>query len=268
VERYYDHINKRLVYIGKTLANNEFWDQRWQKSNIKDVFIHPPKHRFLVFMTKKYLPLHAKVLDGGCGMGGTVFALDLAGFEAYGIDFAQETVDLIQVNWPHLHISYGDVCSLPFADNFFDGYWSIGVIEHFYDGYEAILNEMSRVIKPGGYLFLDFPAMSLLRKRQAVKNQYPPFDEQAVNVGAFYQFALDPDEVRKTVEHRGFQFVKQYGRGALMGLKTEYKVFKPVARFLSNLPWGVWIKMNLLCDPILGNFSGHVCFLIFKNTKT
>ena len=40
-------------------------------------------------------------------------------------------------------------------------------IEHFIDGYDAILSEMYRVIKEGGYLFLTVPSMSIIRKVKA-----------------------------------------------------------------------------------------------------
>ena len=39
----------------------------------------------------------------------------------------------------------------------------LGVIEHFYDGYEDVLDEIYRVIKDRGYLFLVF-LICLFRK--------------------------------------------------------------------------------------------------------
>ena len=52
----------------------------------------------------------------------------------------------IKLHWPQLDVSYGDVRALEFEDDSFDGYWSLGVIEHFPDGYEDIGQEMTRVI--------------------------------------------------------------------------------------------------------------------------
>lgn len=42
---------------------------------------------------------------------------------------------------------------MPFADNTFDGLWSIWVLEHIPNAERALL-EMRRILKPGGYLFL------------------------------------------------------------------------------------------------------------------
>lgn len=47
-----------------------------------------------------------------------------------------------------------DVRKLQFADGFFDGYWSLGVIEYFWEGYNEIVNEVKRVIKPGMFSVL------------------------------------------------------------------------------------------------------------------
>lgn len=47
--------------------------------------------------------------------------------------------------------------NLSFNNDCFDFVYSISVIEHIYDGYMDALNEMLRVLKPGGYLYVTFP---------------------------------------------------------------------------------------------------------------
>ena len=48
------------------------------------------------------------------------------------IDYAPKTVEFVNKKFPFLDIRLGDVTKLDFDDNFFDAYWSFGVIEHFY----------------------------------------------------------------------------------------------------------------------------------------
>jgi len=55
---------------------------------------------------------------------------------------------------------FSDVRKLNFPDHYFDGYWSLGVIEHFYKGYDEIIHKIYRVLHPGGFLFLTVPEMS------------------------------------------------------------------------------------------------------------
>ena len=52
------------------------------------------------------------------------------------MDFAEESVRRARLEYPGLDIREGDVRSLPFPAGHFDGYWSIGVIEHFWGGYD------------------------------------------------------------------------------------------------------------------------------------
>ena len=65
---------------------------------------------------------------------------------------------------PNLNIKFSDVKHLFLEDNSVAGYWSLGVIEHFWDGYSEISNEMLRVIKPEGFLFITHPYISSLRR--------------------------------------------------------------------------------------------------------
>lgn len=96
-----------------------------------------------------------------------VYWLAKSGYDSYGVDYARKTVDLIHRFMPKLKATCHDVRYINFNDNFFDGYWSLGVIEYFYEGYEEIVKEAKRVIKRDGFLFLSFLSMSILRRFKA-----------------------------------------------------------------------------------------------------
>lgn len=49
---------------------------------------------------------------------------------------------------------------LPFCGGTFDFVYSISVIEHIYCGYTEAVQEMIRVLRPGGFLYLTFPVAS------------------------------------------------------------------------------------------------------------
>ncbi|MGR3318584.1 MAG: class I SAM-dependent methyltransferase, partial [Candidatus Anammoxibacter sp.] len=104
-------------------------------------------------------------------------SLHKAGFDAYGVDIAQDTVRTIRKRRPEIKIEIADVRKLPFSDEYFDGYWSLGVIGHFYDGYDKVFHEMRRIIRGGGYLFLSFPHMSFLRNCKVRRNKYLSFTQ-------------------------------------------------------------------------------------------
>jgi len=201
--KYYDPQNKRLVYIEKK-ATPDYWDEHWAAgvrkrlrrskattwaTKINRCYLNPHTR-----ITRKYLkPEQGPVLEGGCGLGKKVEVLCFCGFQCIGVDYARDTVRAVNEHIPELDIRYGDIRKLDFPDDFFAGYWSIGVIEHLWDGYDRIAEEMERVLKPGGYLFLSFPYMSLYRRMLAKTGFYRKYENQSPE--DFRQFALNHRKV-------------------------------------------------------------------------
>jgi|SaaInlStandDraft_3_1057020.scaffolds.fasta_scaffold31653_2 SAM-dependent methyltransferase len=262
-KKYYDKINNRLVYIKKEATDN-FWDEHWEKYKSKDFFKKEYANKTIVNFTKKYLPIGSKILEGGCGLGDKVYALDKIGYDAIGLDYAERTVELVKENWPHLNIVLGDIFHLPFKDNTLDGYWSLGVIEHFYDGYDDIVSEMKRVIRKDGYLFLTFPAMSPLRKLKSLFGLYANFDG---NKKDFYQFALDPTMIVKNYESNGFKLEEKKFIAGYKGLKDEVSFLNPFLIYL-NKKQNIFTKIiGKFIQVFVSWFSGHSVLLVLKNRK-
>ena len=109
---FYDAVNNRLVYI-KQEADGAFWDKHWQIHNLQNIIKAPPRNRFIIKTTRKYLQHGSKVLEAGCGMGDKVYSLGKAGFDAYGVDIAQDTVRTILKLRPEINIKIADVQKLP-----------------------------------------------------------------------------------------------------------------------------------------------------------
>ena len=204
IMKYYNKSTGQLIFT-KKLSTSAYWDNRWHiNKNIRAKIINS-KDSYVSRITKKYLrPKQGIILEGGCGQGHYVSSLVNNGYQCIGVDYAQETVKTLNKFVPELDIRYGDVRDLPFKDIFFIGYWSLGVIEHFWDGYDNIAKEMSRVIKKDGYLFLTFPYMSLLRKLKARLGFYKLWKNGNNQPEDFYQYALDTKVVIKDFNKFGF----------------------------------------------------------------
>ena len=103
-----------------------------------------------------------RVLEVACGRGGFLRLLVNAGAVVTGCDFSaaalHATDSKLATNGPVHPVSLiqGDAQSLPFAGNSFDVVVSCETIEHLPD-VQAGLNEMFRVTRPGGKLFLTTP---------------------------------------------------------------------------------------------------------------
>ena len=263
----YDKVNQRLILF-KQKADSHYWNKHWQTADLTGKVKAGKNNRFIKNFTAKFLKPGAKILEGGCGIGQNVYGLKSWGYEAYGIDFAKETIERTKRKFPELKVSAQDVRKLDFPDNFFDGYWSLGVIEHFWEGYDEILKEAKRVIKPGGCLFLTFPYMSPLRKFKAKLGLYPIFKRNKVNLSNFYQFILDADKVKKDVEKYEFKCCLQCPFDATKGIKDEILFLNPILKEVYNSQ-NIFAKIiRFLISILFSKRTSHMILLVFqKNEK-
>lgn len=258
-----------LAYV-KQEASADYWDEKWKgEAQNRKQASKGSKRAWVVEMTRKYLkPEDGLLIEGGCGLGDKVDSLVRAGYQCVGIDFATETVSLINKENPAIDVRHGDVRNLEFADSTFSGYWSLGVIEHFWDGYRDIAKEMHRVLKPGGILFLTFPFMNTYRKKIA-HERYPQISALNEPRG-FYQFALDPSVVKEYFESIGFEIVHQHGFAVLNGLKDEKPETRKAIDFIlrvrkKNIAAKVFYAVfNKAMDSLLGNKYGHSFLLVLR----
>jgi SAM-dependent methyltransferase len=117
--------------------DSPIWLQRyWQRT----------RHRILLDFTDA----NASVLDIGCGSARTI--LDLP--NAVGLDILLRKLRFIQPR--HGKVIQGSCTALPFEKNSFDVVINSEVIEHLPDD-PAIMEEMWRVLRPGGTLILGTP---------------------------------------------------------------------------------------------------------------
>jgi SAM-dependent methyltransferase len=110
----------------------------------------------------------ARILDLGCGHGQEVYEFRDRGFEAYGIDlhnvvaYRSETDGPFFKFMPNITDNYFDCryewknYRLPFEDESFDFIYSQATFEHIMN-YEATLEELHRVMKPGSVSLHTFP---------------------------------------------------------------------------------------------------------------
>ena len=103
-----------------------------------------------------------RVLDAGCGTGGTTIDLRRFG-EVVGVDLAWEALEPARGRGL-TRLARASIERLPFRDKSFDAVTSFEVIYHLgvtNDRYA--LDELHRVLKPGGLLLLRVPAHDWLR---------------------------------------------------------------------------------------------------------
>ncbi len=267
MKRYYDKINNRLVYIGKA-SNSDFWDKHWNDysfSKMYPVLLSP--FDYVIRNTKKYLKKGSTIIEGGCGIGQEVYKLQKYEYKVIGIDYAEKTVAIVNKFKPELEVRIGDVRILDFEDNTFDGYWSFGVIEHFYNGYDEIIAEMKRVIKPNGYLFINFPHMSKLRNKKAKNDNYKIWKNDDELIKNFYQFALDHKTVIEKLKEYDFCYVKKQHLTGIKGLKDEVSLFKKLLQKIFDSRSIPIIALSKFISFIFNRYSSHSILIVMQNKK-
>ena len=147
------------------------------------------------------VPSRARFLDVGCGTGRWVRRYEESGFSVVGVD---ATIGMLQIARAHKTRSpliVGLAENLPFSDAAFDGLSDITVVQHFpYELQARALQEMIRVLKPGGRLIL----MELICRRD------PSVAKDS------HVFPRKPGDWVREVENCGASLVEWFGQEFLL----------------------------------------------------
>ncbi len=109
---------------------------------------------------KSRLPAGARVLDAGCGRGRNTFYLAQEGFTAFGCDLSPVAVEIAKGEFYGLGkpISFqvAELARLPYASERFAAAVCVHVLPyHFGAGVTQGIRELWRILRPGGWLYLD-----------------------------------------------------------------------------------------------------------------
>ncbi len=141
------------------------------------------------------LPEFAAVLDFGCGCGRlTRFLVPAPGQRIVGCDLDPESIAWCRANLAREGVAFavnGATPPLPFADASFDLVLAISVYSHLPEDMQfAWLDEMARVVRPGGLLLASVHGETLLP-------------------------AETPEATRQALEHDGFLYARGFGTPGL-----------------------------------------------------
>jgi ubiquinone/menaquinone biosynthesis C-methylase UbiE len=145
------------------------------------------------------------VLDIGSGIGGPArYFADRFGCKVTGIDLTSEFCDVaahltrLLGMEDQVEFKLGDALAMPFADESFDGAYSMNVSMNIADK-SAFYKEIRRVLKPGGWLVL-----SEIAKGEGAEPDYPtPWAASAQT-----SFLSAPEETRRGLAEAGFEVLR------------------------------------------------------------
>lgn len=187
-----------------------------------------------------------KVLDAGCGTGRNIDTfLELGAEEVHAFDYTSEMLEFSKKrfsNNPKVKLFVGDVQNINCPSGFFDVSGSFKVLAHVPDVQKAV-NELARVTKKGGIIFLEF---------------YSPYSFRRV-IAMFKRFYTRYDSIssaKKIAIKAGLKPVKVYGSRTF--IITEQLVKLPgMYRMLNFLE-------NKFTNNFLNRFSGYYIMVCKK----
>jgi len=177
----------------------------FRKGHLMDnlVFRHTPLYRFLALCNGAKTEQRKRILD--CGAGGAMPPLSLFseyGFETVGIEFDNNQVDLANAfgesRDQDLDVRLGDMTNLPFEDASFDFVYSYNSVFHMKkDQIKVAVNEMKRVLKPGGFMFVNFLSTDDFRCGEGPHlgdHQYEQMDDEPV-IHSYFEYDEGEDYI-------------------------------------------------------------------------
>jgi SAM-dependent methyltransferase len=154
--------------MGASNLESKEYDQRWSKPDYSAAQIgYTPN--FLRFMDEGLALLKpspgkaVRALEVGCGDGYFTGQLADRGTDATGIDLSEVGLELARQRYPKATFRQHDLTqTMPFEDASFDFIWCSEVLEHLFSPLAA-LQEIARVLKPGGQFRCTVPYHGLLK---------------------------------------------------------------------------------------------------------
>ena len=155
------------------------------------------------------VPYGSRVLDVGCGTGRWVRRYEKLGFAAVGVDATLGMLRIAREHRTAIPLTVGLAQSLPFCDSAFDCLSDITVVQHIpYDFQAKALQEMVRVVKPGGRLIF----MEVISRKASSTEKDP------------HVFPRKPKDWIQEVEKCGATLAEWFGQEFLVADRLYVKV--------------------------------------------
>jgi len=155
-----------------------------------------------------------KLLNIGCAHGPDFLPFKQS-FDLYGVDFSTEMLRFARKYAQKfnlvVNLSLADVGYLPYGDETFD--WAISVATYHHirgkENRQAALNELRRVLKPGGEAFITVWNRRRPRFWFGSKEVEVPWRTKGKTLHRYY-YLFSYSELEKLVKEAGFEVVKSF----------------------------------------------------------
>lgn len=190
------------------------------------------------------MPPPGRLLDVGCGTGTFLHLARGDGWDVTGTEFSAYACGVARAEGLSVH--EGEVWDAKLPAQSFDVVTSWHVIEHVADP-RRVLEECSRLLRPGGWLFLATPNLHdhfFQAAYLATRARRPPLFEPDEREPHLYFF--DPDSLRRLAAGTGLQVVRVgFDRGA--AAVWSKRLIEEVAHLwfrVTGVHWGMGLELH------------------------
>ncbi|MFC1818730.1 class I SAM-dependent methyltransferase [Thermodesulfobacteriota bacterium] len=132
---------------------------------------------FAVAVAEKFSSSKGIALDAATGMGYGAKVLNTYFENVYGIDICDEALNHAKAKYNGPIFKKGNVLDLSFDDNSFEAVFSIETLEHLHrEDLNGYINELIRVTKSGGIIFISTPNKPVYSSLHTVKDHHCELD--------------------------------------------------------------------------------------------
>lgn len=230
-------------------ADRDAWWREWFNQIYLDVYAHRDDRSAEIEAEAalSILPLHTdhRLLDLCCGNGRHCRALRRKGFQhVTGLDYSLPLLEYAMAETPRAGYVRGDMRLLPFPDGGLDAVLSFFTsFGYFPTDLEnlTVLNELGRVLKPGGCFLLDYLNPSHVRRHLV-----------AESIKTHGEFIIHE---RRSISSNGERIEKEI---AIENWGDHEHRYRESVRMYEREQMGDMLQSaNLQVDGILGSFGGE-----------
>lgn len=237
------------------------WDDIWAGTgNVQKAYWDRALNGQLSYDFENFFTIGQRLLDAGCGLGQTVLAFQAKGFDCHGLDYANRVIDLLNKQFPELPFLKGDIREIPYPDSYFDGYISLGIIEHFPEGQRKMLAEAARVLRRGGYACVSVPALNEFRKLRIKRDTYSSMADLP-----FFESCISEEELTHLMNYVGLKPVRITYMNPMMTFAQE-TIIRPLYRHIEDIRY-VRGAIDRTVSLFLPNrWFGHMMMIVAQKT--
>jgi len=207
------------------------------------------------------LPSGAKILDVGCGIGQHLENLIKKGFNASGIEPADNMRKIAQSRLPSGTVSAASVLGLPFEQNVFDLVYAIEVFRYLsHEDNRRGLGETYRVLKPGAIFFGTFVNLNSLDGYRLFEALRLVREKVTGHQKAFHVQFETPGSLKSMLQSVGFSRVETHG-AMIAPLRVCYK-FPPFGKYVAQAVQS--LDQALTDTRPLQRFAAHLIGVAWK----